>query len=726
MKDRLRFAAIFLALLFSCFSVDTSYAQGVGSAIEVRQALGELQGWLATSAYGAGWNAYLQNDALTAQLDEASNPAAEVDLTALRAVLARYSSNTPDLQSRRFVAVRETLSAWVNELSQPGMNEIPAAVRVAASTFTAPDANSLAAAKAQLMSAADPLRRYLASGDRGAAWRTFLKWDALQAALQTPSPDVNALQDSLAQFESGYAGLELPMFANTARALRHYTQLNLVSQDPNAQADYARRMNELADAVAAYAQSQDAAALRSVAENVDWLEHRGLASSLTAQIRARLWRPNLIIQITPELATAGFTDHINEVTDVYDVILGTNIQGKARTVGQINAHLLPGPSAAVFENFFTGTIYSQTLGFNRGITISSSGTTKFTATKQFSFNEYGFTDYSADVQANTYSNTEWIDVGNKHRMIRGLVERVAERKVHESRPEADYIAARHAEDRIQEQMNLKAAEKIAQANREYYEKFRKPMLDRGLFPETFDVRSSPAGLMFVLREYAQGGTAAPTSPPNLGGKDDIMISAHESSLNNLATAMLAGKTINRDQFLKDLEELLGELPERMRPPADEQSWTMSFADVDPVTVSVNGGLVTLVIRGTSFQTEGQEANNEALNITVVYRFVDKEGEFQPGEVVARREGEILVLPPDYQEGQVLPARLTGLRNRLKRRFENSFTEEIVAESRPLPDRWKQAGDMWLRHLRAANGWLVFGWEAESRPQEDVPVGLTGN
>ncbi len=722
MKDRMRRVAIATALAAIALMPATAAAQGVGSALEVRQSLGELRSWLAGSGFGEGWDTYLQNNDLAAQLDLASDPAAQVDMNVLQMVLAKYSGTSNGLQMRRFVAVREALAGWISNLSQPGLDALADQARQAAGNFAGPDEASLAAAAARVNESGGRLQRFMAGGGTADGWRSYLNWDALQLTLAAPLPDVEVLQTAADQFESGYDGLQLPMFADYGAALRHYTQLQLIAQDPNAQGEYARRMGELANAIVSYQQSADAGAMQSVAEQINWLESRGLASDLTMQIRDRLWLPNLIFHVSPSLATAGFTESVNEVSDVTDVILGTSIQGKARTVGDVHARLVPAEGRAVFENIFVGTTYSNTMGYNRGIVINSDGTTKFTATKQFSFDEYGFTGFGSNAQAQTYSNTNWIDVGKKHPWIRGLVTRVAERKVHQSRPEADFIASRHAEDRIEEQMDLNADERLAQANRDYYEKFRKPLLDKGLFPQTFDARSSAAGLLFVMRQYEQGGIAATTSPPDLAASDDIVVSAHESAINATMSAMLAGRTVNRDEFIEEIGELLGEVPEQMVPPEDERSWTIKFAPVDPVTVRADGELVTLVIRGLSFYSEGDEPDNVPMNITVKYRFVQNPAGFQPGDVVARRE-DLTALPPDYQEGQVLPLAITGLARRLRTNFGKTFKEELIAESRPLPDRWAQAGDMWLHNVKTTPGWLVFGWKAAPSQVPDVPTAI---
>ncbi|MDA7978108.1 MAG: hypothetical protein MPJ50_04980 [Pirellulales bacterium] len=723
MKGRLNRTAITFVLFALALPATAVHGQGIGTALEVRQALAELRGWLAGSGHGEGWNAHLGNETLARQLDLASNPATPVDVAALQDVLSRYSTGSRELELRRFVAVREKLAAWIHELNQPGIDQLPEMLRTAAGDFAEPDEASLADAKAQVNAASQPLRRFL-NGSHGAAWSSYLNWEALDVELSAALPDVEILNNSADQFESGYAGLELPMFAKTAAALRRYTQLCLVHQDPNAQAEYQTRMNALADAIDAFAGTQNRTSLQVVSDHVTWLESRGLASELTAKVRERLWRPNLIIQIAPQFATAGFHESVHEISDVTDVILGTDIRGKARTIGDVHARLLPGENKAVFENVFVGTTYSRTLGYNRGIVISTEGTTKFTATKQFSFDQYGFTGYSSKAQATTYSDTNWIDVGKKHPLIRRLVERVAERKVHQSRPEADAIAGQHAEDRIEEQMDLNADERLAQANKNYYEKFRKPLLDKGLFPQSFDTHSSVAGLLFVVRQYSDGGIAATTTPPDLATSDDITVSAHQSAINNMMSAMLAGRTINRDEFLVEIGELLGELPEQMEPPEDEPNWTIEFAAQDPVTVSVDGDLVTLVIRALSFHTQGREPNNDPLNITVRYRFLQQEGGFAAGDVVARREGDIEALPPDYQPGQILPSRIIAVIRRVRSNFAKFFGEELVSESRPLPDKWAQAGDMWLRNVKVTPGWLVFGWQAAPQPKPDVPLGTS--
>ena len=61
-----------------------------------------------------------------------------------------------------------------------------------------------------------------------------------------------------------------------------------------------------------------------------------------------------------------------------------------------------------------------------------------------------------------------------------MIERIAWKRACQQKGEAECIAARHAEQRFNQRMDQQADQSIALANEQTVEKFRKPLIDRGL------------------------------------------------------------------------------------------------------------------------------------------------------------------------------------------------------------------------------------------------------
>ena len=71
-------------------------------------------------------------------------------------------------------------------------------------------------------------------------------------------------------------------------------------------------------------------------------------------IRRRLSQPNLYVNLTEELIASGAGRSIDETEPVRDVILGTQISGSGRTIGQVLIKLIPSPNSLLLETVLEG------------------------------------------------------------------------------------------------------------------------------------------------------------------------------------------------------------------------------------------------------------------------------------------------------------------------------------------------------------------------------------
>ena len=72
---------------------------------------------------------------MTAQLKQELEKTGRADPAAVQKILARYQSREPGLQLPRFVATRKALEAWLDELQQPKLAELPALARAAKQNY---------------------------------------------------------------------------------------------------------------------------------------------------------------------------------------------------------------------------------------------------------------------------------------------------------------------------------------------------------------------------------------------------------------------------------------------------------------------------------------------------------------------------------------------------------------------------------------------------------------
>src|SRR5690606_6563977 len=102
-----------------------------------------------------------------------------------------------------------------------------------------------------------------------------------------------------------------------------------------------------------------------------------------------------------------------------------------------------------------------------------------------------------------------------------LVERIAERRVAEQERQAEAIASRRAEVRLQRRMDSQAATDLARANQDFYNRFRRPLVRLDAFPQVLDFATTADSVRVTALHAGTSRLAAPTPPPPLTERHDL-------------------------------------------------------------------------------------------------------------------------------------------------------------------------------------------------------------
>jgi hypothetical protein len=207
------------------FFVSPAVVWSQQSATEVSRALGELNSWLGDDANARDWKAYLRSDELAAHLGKGAG----ADRNTVDEIRAIYARSQAGLEKRRFVAVRQALDNWLQEM-QGTPTDLPARVRAAKESFRA-------------------------------------------VSPQDVSQSRNALLAAVNQADQ--PGLETASFSTVRHALRRYAAALRYSADEKLQETYGKNLDELAtrlEALATAPKSADlTAAGRALGNGPDWL-----------------------------------------------------------------------------------------------------------------------------------------------------------------------------------------------------------------------------------------------------------------------------------------------------------------------------------------------------------------------------------------------------------------------------------------------------------------------
>ena len=327
-----------------------------------RDELTQQNAWLGDGENGDRWRAYLHNSDLEAELAKG----AKADPTVVAAALEQYTSGAKGLDLPKFAAVRTALTEWLEILSLPKIGELPQIARAGKQQFQPIDDQQVAAAKAELLASVAALDTYLKSGGKnGAAWKKYLKWDELQAQLTDDAkPNWRTLNQVYNRLRANHTGLEMPVFSNVADGIQHYYDLASINANSEAEQQFAKQLDELANNLEKYAQTPDEPTNLAVGRTVGYLESSGQTPQLVESVRRHYSHPNLWARVSEEFLDTGMSRMVDDTTDVSDVILGTRITGKGKILGQVNVQLVPSTEHAHLKSTLAGRVTSDTVGRN--------------------------------------------------------------------------------------------------------------------------------------------------------------------------------------------------------------------------------------------------------------------------------------------------------------------------------------------------------------------------
>ena len=600
------------------------------------------------------------------------------------------------------VRAEEPSSAGVVMEVVPAKSALPAMVESAKDDFRPLGEADLREPQARLVAAVDRLNARLAiAGKVGEAWREYLLWDQLQQERTKPQPDTDVLLKVFRRFAADHRGLELVWFLDVRRALKQYLELHRNLTMPDLRAAFEQTLDSLAGDLREYLEEPQPGLASRIGYTLGQLENARQVPRLIRAIRLHLARSNLVVNISADVVAAGLARPVDRVEPVYDVILGTRIRGTGTTVGSVAVELVPNDHFAVIDLLFAGVTSTQSVGRNGPAVICSHSKTGIGTRKRLWIEADRVQAFPAVSDANTATRYTGFDSARGRGV---LVERIARRRAYQQKSQAEHIAASHARQRANAQVDREAGQQIGRANAELLRQVRRPLQKRKLFPEQVHFRTERDAVVMTARLADPDQLAAATPPPAAPLRSDLAIRIHQSLLTNFATSAVAGMTY-RDEEIQDLfQEIFGEVPEQLKPKEDEEPWAMTFAQQDPVLVTFGESGFRVTVCGRRYYRD--EESYPGMNVTAEYKLT-----ITPDGVQAIRQGDLRIVPPRFAGGAggQLSSREIVIRTLLERRFGHIFEKELLVENFVLAPEGRTVGKMKASGVQTNDGWLTITW-----------------
>jgi len=546
--------------------------------------------------------------------------------------------------------------------------------------------------------------RFATAGASAEGWKQYLSWDKFKSELQKAKPEKALVGDVYNKLAAGYEGLELKWFANLRTALGNYLPVADSVGNPDLEAAFKSQIDELTQQIKSLSPHPTTDDTQKIADHLLWLETARQAPELVREIRQRFSTPNFHVQLGGELLGMGVGGPIDNVAPIDDVILGTTIHGTGHTVGQTKATLTPNPTFATFDAVLEAMNSSTNVGRNGPVCIYSTGQTSLNANKRLWIDEAGLHAHPAQAAAQNHTTINNI-VSIKGRKF---VEKIAWRKAGKQLSQAEAIAGQHAASRLGARVDAEADPTIQKANEQFAVKGRKPLDERRAFPRTLSFDTLASALEIHGTEALESQLAALSAPPELTRPADVSLRIHESMINNIAETALTGMRLNDDMVQRVLLELLGRLPEQLKPEQNQEPFTIVFPPeriprVPPVTVSFADDGYAITLRGQEYFTGDQR--RPGMNITATYKFVKTPEGYQ-----TVRQGDLQIYGFGQVPGAKRSLRQQGIYTVLQTKFGKIFGPESKLQGFKFKSgKLAAAGQLVPQEIIAKDGWLAVGY-----------------
>jgi hypothetical protein len=619
------------------------------------------------------------------------------------------------------VAVAAGMAGGHNRVAGADLADLAARPLGDGEAFAPVSTARLETAAARLREVLGPLDSLLARSPSGADWRRYLDWPALRAqAAAGPKADVAELRRLHQLLDAGENGLEMPQFAAVRRAVAGYAEAVAAAGDGNAAAVYAQRLEKLAAAVAAGAAAGTVEPLDPVGPLLARLEESGQGAATVARVRSAVSRPNLFLEVDESLLGAAVNRAVDEISPVNETLLGTRVRGSGHTTGLVYLDFVPSSDRAVIDLKLDATNQSRTRGSQGPVTVHTLGTTKVDARKRITIDGDRVGTQPAEVRAST--DTRTAGIGVNARFGKRLIRKIASRKIAEMRPQAEALSSAKARQRVRGQFEEQTGTAIAQAARDYQSRFRRPLVERGWFPELLAMNTSESRLSVVARKSLADQIAAFSAPPVVDADAILAARVHETAVNNVAEITLGGRTITQEFVEEQIRKNNGTLPEALGNDPDQKPWSITFAKRKPVQLDADDDRVKVTVRGSRFTSGDREF--PAMDIWAAYRI-----EQGPAGIRLVRDGDVQIYPPGFVPGgsEKLTMAETSLRRILQKRFNKVFEE--VADVKPLrlPAQLAHTGPLPMEQLVARkDGWVAVGWRKKDPNAPAAPAAPAGS
>lgn len=359
--------------------------------------------------------------------------------------------------------------------------------------------------------------------------------------------------------------------------------------------DYSRLLAQLE------LQETDAIDLASidVASTVQTLRHsqNPLVNQLASVIDTHYRNANLRIALSRDLLQRFLPEVESKTVPVKTVVLGSRVRGVSQVDTDVAIELLPSADSWNLRLSAQGTATTRSTGVQDAVAVHTLGRSQFESGTEIKVTPRGVAIKDTDVNVRGSTALRGIDTDyDSWPLIGPLVQGIAESRYRSLAPQANRIANRTMQDRVESEIETMLTSRHEQATEQLRRIALGPLGKMQLDPKVTDLQSTDDRLMARFRIAGDWQMAAFTPRPRAPGSCLMSIQVHQSAANNvLAQLVPRGQPMPIHELLLEMCRTFGQ--EEISMPDDvPKDVTIQFAETRPITVEMQDDRLWITLR----------------------------------------------------------------------------------------------------------------------------------
>lgn len=346
-----------------------------------------------------------------------------------------------------------------------------------------------------------------------------------------------------------------------------------------------------------------AADARQIAEHgrsLSW-SAQGECQELGRHLERHYRNANLRIALSSELVNRLLPKQKDIEEDVYDNILGAEVEGVSSTSTKLSVRWVADDRHIRFGLEATGLVNSDTTSYAGPATFYSLGSTSFYAHKLFLVSpENGLQSWPAGANADSDSSLMGVDTSfDGVPVIGGLVRRMARSQHRKSLGDALWEVESRVAGTVSQRLDEQAKKQMETLDQKIKDRLIVPLQNLSLEPTPIDMHTTDKRAIARVRLAGSHQLGAHTPRPRAPSDSYLSVQLHQSAINNavenleldgqeLSLRQLYQTIVARIRGLEDITQV--EVPEDM-----PSSARVKMADEDAIRVRFHDGQAKITL-----------------------------------------------------------------------------------------------------------------------------------